>query len=492
MAPPRKKAALEPTAKEGEKEPERKVSQSRVEKQPAKAPRKGGAGRAKKFKLSIDDFRPKHRAKFILTCGEGDQIGHGERLTTKKPRRIDGLPADAVFTQVAAGGVHTLALAEDGRVFSCGVNEKGTVPTESAEAEGSVNELAPIVLPEDFEAKYGKIVMVSAGASFSAAVTEKGDVVAWGNLRDINGTMETHDMLMAMQKGVTVIVPHQMHRCVKVACGENHLIALGEDGSIVTFGDGSQGQLGRLAVCRNHRIQYMVKQSLKCMVIERGKEVKFADVWAGGYWSMARASDGRVFAFGLNSYGQLGVSSSGAVGEAAAGNDAAAGDDAAMDVGDDTKELRVQFPTVADRLPSDIHWTHAAGQHHVILRADDGRVFGIGKNTDNALGLGTWSRQDGREENWKYLDVQRLTNLPEDVRGITASLGCSLAWTQNGRAFSWGNDTVGQLGLGITDDDDEKLVETPRLITSAHLDNCQIVQASMADNHSVFLVAANE
>ena len=77
----------------------------------------------------------------------------------------------------------------------------------------------------------------------------------------------------------------------------------------------------------------MVKQSLKCMVIERGKEVKFADVWAGGYWSMARASDGRVFAFGLNSYGQLGVSSGGAVAEAAAGNDAAAGDDAAMDVG---------------------------------------------------------------------------------------------------------------------------------------------------------------
>jgi alpha-tubulin suppressor-like RCC1 family protein len=50
-------------------------------------------------------------------------------------------------------------------------------------------------------------------------------------------------------------------------------------------------------------------QSLKCKVVEKYKEVTFTDVWAGGYWSMARAADGRIFSFGLNSYGQLGVSS---------------------------------------------------------------------------------------------------------------------------------------------------------------------------------------
>jgi hypothetical protein len=103
------------------------------------------------------------------------EIGHGERLTTKKPRRIDGLPEDAVFIQVVAGGVHTLALTEDGRVsfpvvnyvsstdrifvqvFSCGINEKGTVPTVNADAEGSVSELGLVAFPADFVEQYGKV-----------------------------------------------------------------------------------------------------------------------------------------------------------------------------------------------------------------------------------------------------------------------------------------------------------------------------------------------
>lgn len=56
-------------------------------------------------------------------------------------------------------------------------------------------------------------------------------------------------------------------------------------------------------------------------------------------------------------------------------------------------------------------------------------------------------------------------------------------------AFSWGCDTSGQLGLGIKDDDDEKVVPKPRQITSAHLEGYHIVGASIADNHALFLAA---
>lgn len=56
-------------------------------------------------------------------------------------------------------------------------------------------------------------------------------------------------------------------------------------------------------------------------------------------------------------------------------------------------------------------------------------------------------------------------------------------------AYSWGCDTSGQLGLGIKDDDDDKVVPKPRQITSAHLDGYHIVGASIADNHALFLAA---
>lgn len=57
----------------------------------------------------------------------------------------------------------------------------------------------------------------------------------------------------------------------------------------------------------------------------------------------------------------------------------------------------------------------------------------------------------------------------------------------SGKVYGFGCDTVGQLGLGIKDDDDDKIVPVPRQITSAHLDGFRVISVSMADNHSVNL-----
>jgi len=50
-------------------------------------------------------------------------------------------------------------------------------------------------------------------------------------------------------------------------------------------------------------------RSLKITVLEpiTRRFVKFVNVFAGGFWTMAKSEDGRLFAYGLNNYGQLGV-----------------------------------------------------------------------------------------------------------------------------------------------------------------------------------------
>lgn len=60
-------------------------------------------------------------------------------------------------------------------------------------------------------------------------------------------------------------------------------------------------------------------RSLTIRILEREKFVRFVDIFAGGFWSMARAEgnnvflsflnllDGRIFACGLNNFGQLGL-----------------------------------------------------------------------------------------------------------------------------------------------------------------------------------------
>lgn len=107
-----------------------------------------------------------------------------------------------------AGGVHSAILTVDGTVYSCGINEKGTVPAEGVEAEGSTDEYKKIIFSEEIS-RQGKIIMLTAGASFTAALTDKGTVIAWGNLRDASGKLDIHQQLVAMQAQPIIILRHK-------------------------------------------------------------------------------------------------------------------------------------------------------------------------------------------------------------------------------------------------------------------------------------------
>lgn len=85
---------------------------------------------------------------------------------------------------------------------------------------------------------------------------------------------------------------------------------LSSNGEILTFGDGSLGQLGRSARAKLIRSQYMVDDkgtNLRVTVTEKGKTIYFDDIMAGGYWTAAKAVDGRIFVCGLNNFSQLGI-----------------------------------------------------------------------------------------------------------------------------------------------------------------------------------------
>ncbi|KAL3126020.1 hypothetical protein niasHT_003617 [Heterodera trifolii] len=456
--------------------------------------------------LSIEQFRPTAVGTRVLSCGEGEQLGHPNRNTTKKPRAIGTFPTDMAFVQVAAGGVHSLVLTTDGLVFSCGINEKGTVPVQGLEAEGTTDTFSEIVFTTDIQ-RLGKIVQITAGASFSAALTEKGSVIAWGNLRDTQGEVNVHETLTDIQKKPMVVMRHknkQNWHIVKIAAGENHLAMLSNEGQILTFGEGSMGQLGRSVRTEHIRARYMVDESgtlLTLRVLEHKQFVRFVNIWARGFWTIGRAEDGRLFVCGLNNFGQLGVppQSSPTHRKSAAGtsdeDDGGIGppkpkSPATIAAGQEESN-KVALLTCATAFPADKRWTHVAGVQHVICRSgDDSQIYGIGKNTDNALGLDTWQGNHD-EEHWRYDTLQHIP-LPDGVNavaGVDATLGATIFWTDDGRVFGFGCDTVGQLGLGIKEED-EKVVSKPRQITSAHLDGYRVLGVSIADNHALFLAAS--
>jgi len=51
-------------------------------------------------KLKVADYMNEALGSRILTCGEGQQIGHPGREVTRKPRAVDTFPEGIEFRQV--------------------------------------------------------------------------------------------------------------------------------------------------------------------------------------------------------------------------------------------------------------------------------------------------------------------------------------------------------------------------------------------------------
>lgn len=190
--------AKEPEAlikkKKSAAEPEEKAKQAPP--RPAKKPR------AKAPELNSAILRPNVPAN-VYVFGKGDmaELGLGPQATARvvKRPRINHflLPEKVGVVQVACGGMHSLALTKDSKVYSWGVNDQGALgrnttweaPVKNADASDSEEEEVDINpkestpgIVEGFPENVN-IVQVAAGDSISVAVTDEGYVYAWGTFR---------------------------------------------------------------------------------------------------------------------------------------------------------------------------------------------------------------------------------------------------------------------------------------------------------------------
>ena len=125
----------------------------------------------------------------MLTVGQGDtgQLGLGEDVMEKaRPAPVTEI-ADAV--DAVAGGMHTAVLDREGRVWTFGCNDEGSLG-RLVEEEEDCFQPGRVSLEE-------KIVMVSAGDSHTAALSESGQVV--GGVSD--QTISTHSLPVRSTSG---------------------------------------------------------------------------------------------------------------------------------------------------------------------------------------------------------------------------------------------------------------------------------------------------
>lgn len=140
-------------------------------------------------------------ALVIFACGNGDagELGRGpaqqEALAPySNPFFGRGSPTRSYIVQLACGGMHTIALSEDNKLFTWGVNDNCALGRDTVcdgslrdvdgdpEQQGDLNPLesTPLPIPADHFPLGTKFVQVAAGDSCSFALTDTGLVYGWG------------------------------------------------------------------------------------------------------------------------------------------------------------------------------------------------------------------------------------------------------------------------------------------------------------------------
>jgi len=390
----------------------------------------------KKLKL---DFRHGRGHGHVLTVGQGDtgQLGLGEDVMEKtRPGLVEEIKeaVDAV-----AGGMHTAVLDIEGKVWTFGCNDEGSLGREVAEEE-------ECFLPGIVSGVEGKVVMLSAGDSHTAVLTEEGSVWAWGTFRDSSGPIGLVKQMQLQKIPIKILEGVEI---TKICSGSDHLVMLGREGQLWTMGNGEQGQLGRVAEIFAHRGG---RRGLKALLKPEQVRVKsrmgtFKDVWAGSYNTVARTESNQVVVMGLNNYCQMAIPLS--------------------------KGLSFFMPEISEDLTSK-EWEHIAmGQHHALCLEQGGLVHSLGRQEYGRLGLG-----EGGEDATSPSPISTLSSCVEVACGTAVSYGV----TKGGDCFSWGMGTNGQLGTG---DEEDSFV--PVKMGGKQLQGKKVIAVSSGGQHTVLI-----
>lgn len=391
----------------------------------------------------------------VLTIGQGDvgQLGLGEDIMERKRPALLKEVDDIDFVQVTSGGMHSVAVTENGEVYSWGCNDDGALGRATNDGEEFFAKKVPL--------KEGlKIVLVSAGDSHTAALSVEGDVYAWGAYRDASGQIGLTAASIGAKNEIIKIYPKQNQAsdpAVKIVSGNDHTVILTREGNIYTSGTGEQGQLGRIKECFGHRggrrgLDFI----LAPQIVRFRKKIKFSDIFAGSFCTFALCRDSHdVYAWGLNNYGQLGSGTT-----------------------DNyfNPEIIKQLSILREKNGSNLE-IHG-GQHHSILVDGKGQVYSIGRAEYGRLGIG----EDATETS---VPVKVTTLSEKKVVSVACGETVSFAITSEGHLYSWGLGTSLQLGVG-----DEEDICVPTLVKSKQVDPDQneVISSSAGGQHTALLV----
>lgn len=288
--------------------------------------------------------------------------------------------------QAVAGGSGGLALLQDGTVMSWGLNGRGQLGDGTRENRYYAGPVAGLT----------GVKAIAADYSIGMALLEDGEVMAWGE--DLDGEVGNGSTSEAVVAPVRVM---GLHEVTAIAPG----MALLKNGTVMDWGSGYLGELGNGEFGGFSDVPVQV----------RGLTGVKAIASDGGH-RLALRTDGTVWAWGENEFGELGNRT--------------------------TKASAV--PVQVSGLSKVV--AIADGADHNLALLSTGKVLAWGANDWGQLGVGTTKGPQQCSPFSCSTAPVKVHNL-KGVTAIATGYGFSLALSK-GTVYSWGENLKGQLGNG--------------------------------------------
>ena len=355
----------------------------------------------------------------VFTWGNNSsgQLGNGTNINELVPFEITNqfmFDSEDKVTAISSGGNFSILLTEFGRVFTWGDNDSGGL------GNGTIIENNyPIDITNQFSLNPDEtIIDVSAGASWAIAVTSTGRIFGWGeNSAGELGDSTTTDRYTPVE--TTQYFSLETDEVItNIGSGYYHSIVLTSTGRVFAFGHNQYYQCGIGTSVLSINTPRDITSSFSFGVLEYP-----VDVSGGYYQSVLLTSEGRVFTWGLNFYGELGNGSL---------NSHTVPTDVTNNFSFDTDEKAI---------------ISAAAHTMTMIFTDKNRIFTFGSNSYGQLGDGTTTAS------YNPIDVTSnfVFNEDEEINKLNSKSAFAAMVTTKGRIFIFGYNDKGQLGDSTTE-----------------------------------------
>ncbi|WP_395736525.1 choice-of-anchor tandem repeat GloVer-containing protein [Prosthecobacter sp.] len=313
------------------------------------------------------------------------QIGDATLVQRQSPLQV-GTATN--WKSVIAGGYYSTAIKQDNSLWTWGQNLYGQLGQGFADVTPRPNVPAQVGTANNW-------ALLAPGFDHTVATRSDGTTWSWGN-------DSVNELGYSTNNRLLLPFAAQFGAVSSASSGFYHSVVLKSDGTLWTAGGNSNGQLG---IGTNDSAEHQV-------MVQPQPGTQWISAAAGGYHSAAVRSDGTLWTWGYNNYGQ---------------------------VGDGTTTTR----TSAVQVGTNTNWASVScGNYFTVALRTDGTLWAWGYNSDGQMGNGTTGSAG------QFSPVQ--VGSASDWNAVVCGGYHVLAIKQGGSLWGWGYNGYGQIGVGNT------------------------------------------